>query len=139
MDKAKKITKALKKKKKSTPEKKIATNGIEKAMQNLSSNMSKLEQRTAISFDEFLKVLADKPAVVTREIFQVFHDMVKAYVDEGDDEYQDDPESIHYVHYDCSRLFVEGSDYPFFADRLFAMTIKGFFNENEPNQELVRE
>jgi hypothetical protein len=26
-----------------------------------------------------------------------------------------------------------------FADRLFAMTIKGFFNENEPNQELVRE
>ena len=58
--------------------------------------------------------------MVTREIFQVFHDMVKAYVDEGVDEYPDDPESIHYVHYDCSRLFVEGSDYPFFADRLFA-------------------
>jgi predicted Ser/Thr protein kinase len=46
--------------------------------------------------------------------------MVKAYVGRGVDEYSDDPESIQYVNYDCSKLFVEGSDYPFFADRLFA-------------------
>jgi predicted Ser/Thr protein kinase len=58
--------------------------------------------------------------VVIRNVFQVFHDMMKAYVGEGLDEYSDDPESIHYVHYDCSELFVEGSDHPFFADRLFA-------------------
>jgi predicted Ser/Thr protein kinase len=32
----------------------------------------------------------------------------------------DDPESIHYALYDCSRLFVEDTDNPFFADRLFA-------------------
>jgi predicted P-loop ATPase len=41
-------------------------------------------------------------------------------VGEGVDEYPNDPESIQYVSYDCSRLFVEGSDHPFFADRLFA-------------------
>ena len=120
MDNVKKISKAFKKKKKTVPDKKIAKNGIEKAMQNLSNNMSELEQRTAISFDEFLKILVNSPSVVMREVFQVFYDMVKAYVGEGIDEYPDDPESIHYVYYDCSALFVEGSDYPFFADRLFA-------------------
>jgi hypothetical protein len=41
-------------------------------------------------------------------------------VGEGVDEYPNDPESIQYVSYDCSRLFVEGADHPFFADRLFA-------------------
>jgi predicted Ser/Thr protein kinase len=46
--------------------------------------------------------------------------MIKTYVGEGTDEYPDDPESIQYVYYDCSRLFVEGADHPFFADRLFA-------------------
>jgi hypothetical protein len=55
-----------------------------------------------------------------RNIFQVFHDMMKAYVGEGVDEYPDDPESIQYAYYDCSKLFVEGTDNPFFADRLFA-------------------
>ena len=39
MDKVKKITRRLKKTKDNTTEKKIAKNGIEKAMQNLSSNM----------------------------------------------------------------------------------------------------
>jgi predicted Ser/Thr protein kinase len=46
--------------------------------------------------------------------------MVKSYIEEGIDEYPDDPESIHFVNYDCSRLFAEGADHPFFADRLFA-------------------
>ena len=52
--------------------------------------------------------------------FQIFHDMVKRYVDEGIDEYPDDPESIGFVHYDFGRLLVEDADHPFFADRLFA-------------------
>ena len=46
--------------------------------------------------------------------------MIKCYINEEEDEYPDDPESIHFVNYDCSKLFVEGSDHPFFADRLFA-------------------
>jgi predicted Ser/Thr protein kinase len=93
---------------------------IQKAMQNLNQGMSELEHRASISFEEFLQQLIDRPATVMRNVFQVFHDMVKAYVGEGLDEYPDDPESISYKFYDFSRLFVEGSDYPFFADRLFA-------------------
>jgi predicted Ser/Thr protein kinase len=46
--------------------------------------------------------------------------MIKTYIGEGVDEYPDDPESINFVKYDCKRLFVEGSDHPYFADRLFA-------------------
>ena len=47
----------------------------------------------------------------TAPILQIFHDMVMAYVGEGIDEYPDDPESIHYVYYDCtaSILWPSGS------------------------------
>ncbi len=93
---------------------------IQKAMLNLNQSMAELEQRKAIAFEEFLAELVSRPSVVVRNVFQVFHDMMKAYVGEGIDEYPDDPESIHFAYYDCSKLFVEGSDYPFFADRLFA-------------------
>jgi predicted Ser/Thr protein kinase len=93
---------------------------IKKAMYNLNQNMSGFEQRSAIPFETFLNELVADPQVVIRNVFQAFHDMINAYVGEGLDEYSDDPESIHYVLYDCSKLFVEGSDHPFFADRLFA-------------------
>jgi predicted Ser/Thr protein kinase len=73
-----------------------------------------------IPFGEFLKLLVEDPYPVMRSVFQVFHDMIKTYVDEHEDEYPNDTESIHFVNYDCSKLFVEGSDHPFFADRLFA-------------------
>ena len=93
---------------------------IAKAIEHLNRNIIKLDQRSPIPFEEFLKVLAEEPFTVMRNVFQVFHDMVKAYVGEGVDEYPDDPESINFVKYDCNRLFVEESDHPYFADRLFA-------------------
>jgi predicted Ser/Thr protein kinase len=93
---------------------------IKKAMYNLNQSMGALEQRASIPFEKFLNELVADPPTVIRNVFQIFHDMIKAYVGEGIEEYPDDPESIHYVLYDCSKLFVEGSDYPFFADRLFA-------------------
>src|SRR5210317_1270091 len=93
---------------------------IKKAMDNLNHSMSKFERRSSIPFEAFLSELVADPPVVIRNVFQIFHDMMKAYVGEGIEEYPDDPESIHYVLYDCTKLFVEGSDYPFFADRLFA-------------------
>ncbi len=93
---------------------------VETAMHSLNAAVGTLEQRLPISFEDFLKHLVASPGVVVRNIFQVFHDMVKAYVGEGVDEYPDDPESIHYVFYDCNRLFVDNVDHPFFADRLFA-------------------
>lgn len=93
---------------------------IKKALKNINQSMTAGNQRSTISFEEFLRELKQKPTVITRNAFQVFHDMIKTYVDKGVNEYPDDPESIGYVHYDCSRLFIEGSDNPFFADRLFA-------------------
>jgi predicted Ser/Thr protein kinase len=120
MGKVKKVIRALKKEETRTKENVSAENSIKKAMLNLNQNMSAKEQRTSIPFAEFLNELALNPKSVMRNIFQVFHDMMKAYVGEGVDEYPDDPESIQYAYYDCNKLFVEGSDHPFFADRLFA-------------------
>ena len=94
--------------------------GIRKAMQHLNRSKGELAKRAPIPFAEFLRVLYRSPSYTMRNVFQVFHDMVQTYVGEGLDEYPDDPESIHFVHYDFSRLFIEGSDHPFFADRLFA-------------------
>jgi len=93
---------------------------VTEALHNLNRVVGTLEQRLPIPFGDFLKELVTRPAVVMRNIFQVFHDMVKSYVGEGVDEYPDDPESIHYAYYDCNRLFVQDVDHPFFADRIFA-------------------
>jgi predicted Ser/Thr protein kinase len=120
MKRIKELITPSKKKVPAVPEDGGGGESIEKAMQNLNQNMSGLEQRSAIPFEEFLGELAANPPLVIRNIFQTFYDMMKAYVGEGLDEYSDDPESIHYVNYDCTKLFVEGTDHPFFADRLFA-------------------
>ena len=93
---------------------------IEKAMQNFDAKGREIFQRTPIPFEAFLHLLAVRPELVIRNVFQLFHDMIKSYVDDPIDEYASDPESIHFSYYDTSRLFVEGSDNPFFADRLFA-------------------
>ncbi len=93
---------------------------IQKAMDNLNQSIGEFEQRVSIPIEGFLNEIVTKPQIVIRNAFQVFHDMIKAYVGEGTEEYPDDPESIHYVLYDFTKLFVEGADYPFFADRLFA-------------------
>jgi len=97
-----------------------AVKNIQKAMDSLNQSIGEFEQRISIPFEGFLNEIVTNPQIVIRNAFQVFHDMMKAYVGEGVEEYPDDPESIHYVLYDCSRLFAEGADYPFFADRLFA-------------------
>ena len=93
---------------------------FEKAMENLNHSMGNQHQYVTIPFEEFLKTLTEKPSIVMRNIFQVFHDMVNHYIEKGIDEYPDDPESIGFINYDCSKLFVDDSDHPFFADRLFA-------------------
>ena len=93
---------------------------VRHAMHNLDRSIKERGQPPPIPFEAFLDALLKSPQHVMRNVFQVFHDMIKSYVSEGVDEYPDDPESIHFVYYDCTRLFVEGSDNPFFADRLFA-------------------
>jgi predicted Ser/Thr protein kinase len=93
---------------------------ISKALQHINRSVSGWNQREPIPFDEFLKVLTANPTGVIRNVFQTFHDMIMSHIGARADEYPDDPESIHYVSYDCNRLFVEDTDHPFFADRLFA-------------------
>lgn len=93
---------------------------IEEAMARFDRSLKSRHQHPSYSFEAFLGLMLQRPDSIIRNVFQLFHDMVDAYVGEGIDEYPDDPESIHFVLYDCSRLFVEGSDHPFFADRLFA-------------------
>lgn len=95
-------------------------NNIQKAMQHIQRTKAFRDKQSPIPFDTFLELVIQRPTYMIRNVFQFFYDMVNAYVGEGVDEYPDDPESIRYVNYDCSRLFVEGSDHPFFADRLFA-------------------
>ena len=100
---------------------------IQNALQKISRTLLKQNQKhTILPFDVFLKKVVKEPELVIRNIFQVFHDMIMSYVQEGADEYPNDPESIHYVSYDCSKLFVEGSELPFFADRLFANRLISF-------------
>jgi predicted Ser/Thr protein kinase len=93
---------------------------VRQAMQSLDRSIKERGQPPPIPFEAFLEQMVKQPENLIRNVFQVFHDMIKTYVSEGYDEYPDDPESIHFVYYDCNRLFVEGSDNPFFADRLFA-------------------
>ena len=92
---------------------------IDKALQNLDRIIAEQEHVLPIPYDEFLSVLASQPSTTIRNVFQLFYDMIMNYVGTGTDEYPDDPETINYVHYDTRRLFVDNSDQPFFADRLF--------------------
>ncbi|MBW1723242.1 MAG: serine protein kinase PrkA [Deltaproteobacteria bacterium] len=93
---------------------------IQKALQNICKKIKETHPRPPLTYAEFLEMAAKNPDLVLRNIFQMMYDMIYRYVGEGVDEYPEDPESIHYVCYDCSNLFVNGSDNPFFADRLFA-------------------
>jgi predicted Ser/Thr protein kinase len=93
---------------------------IKLALQHLDKIISEQDQHAPICFQDFIKIMSVRPSRVLRNVFQVFHDMMTSYVGEGVDEYPDDPESINFINYDCSKLFVEGADHPFFADRLFA-------------------
>ena len=93
---------------------------IDKALRGIERSSMARESGKTMPFSEFMALLSQNPSGGARNIFQLFHDMVKSHIDGGDDEYEGDPESINFLHYDCRRLFVEDSDHPFFADRLFA-------------------
>ena len=93
---------------------------IEQALKKLDNNLRQQKKNIVISFKEYLTALNERPEVLLRDIFQLVHDMVNFYVPKGVDEYPHDPESVHFVNYDFQRLFVKGSNNPFFADRLFS-------------------
>lgn len=93
---------------------------IEMAIKQLGRSIVEHKKAAHMSFEDYLQLVTQQPERMMRNIFQLFHDMVKSYVSAGTDEYPEDPESINFVPYDTRKLFVEYSDRPFFADRLFA-------------------
>lgn len=111
---------------------------VANTLNNLYQSISEKGQYPPLSFREFMKLASETPDIAFRNIFRLFYDMIHSYVGEGVDEYPDDPESINYVNYDCSRLFEKGSDHPFFADRLFAnrlINLASFFcHGNQQNR-----
>ncbi|MFH0892255.1 MAG: serine protein kinase PrkA [Candidatus Falkowbacteria bacterium] len=100
----------------------ITTESVKKIVRRL----TELEKRDndisygPISFEEFLLMAASNPEIATRNIFQYFYDMVKSFVEKGEEEDPNDPENIGYIDYDCTGLFAIDSNHRFFADRIFA-------------------
>ena len=77
---------------------------VETALNDLCRSIKDQGQRAPMSFKEFLELAVAQPDIVFRDIFRLFYDMITSYVGDGIDEYPDDPESIDYVYYDCSKL-----------------------------------
>lgn len=93
---------------------------LTKALESLKNHQGSWERRPVISFNDFLQEVIQNPQRNIRDVYQVYIDMIHTFICEGVDEYSNDPESISYLNYNCNKLFVDGSDRPFFADRLFA-------------------
>ncbi len=91
----------------------------------LDGKLKKREKGSIIPFSEFLAKTHDDPLHYFRNVFQLFSNMLYYYID-IEDEYKDDPESINYKTVDCKRLFIEGTDTPFFADLPLANRLLGF-------------
>jgi len=111
---------------------------IRKAMHDLQESQRTGDRASTITFEEFLVQLRKHPDRLIRNAHQVFHDMVHSYVGTGHDEYPEDPESINFMAFDFGPLFVENTDHPFFADRIFANRlmnmIEGFRGGSQQNK-----
>ncbi|MCP4671768.1 MAG: serine protein kinase PrkA, partial [Desulfobacula sp.] len=86
----------------------------------LDKNSIDYKRLKPIPFQEFLNFLTLEPSRILRNIFQAFHDMIKSYVDKSEDTLSKNIEKLNFTNYDCSRLFVEESENPYFTDMLFA-------------------
>lgn len=97
-----------------------AAGSTDQVLSLLNKNIQDYQRLQPVSFDTFLQMLTAFPSRILRNIFQSFHDMVKAHVDEYDEPLGEDRSEPGFTRYDCTRLFVEGSDNPYFPDMLFA-------------------
>lgn len=88
------------------------------ALIRLSNNIRFKERRLPVTYNDFLYMASINPMMVFRDIFQLFDDMVNYYIPEADSDIS--KKRVGLVDYDCSNLFVEGCDNPFFADKLFS-------------------
>lgn len=98
----------------------LKNTSVDQTLELLDKNMSDYQRLKPVPFDEFLTILNAKPSQILRNIFQTFHDMIKHYVDESEDTISGDADKLAFTNYDCSRLFVEDSENPYYTDMLFA-------------------
>ncbi len=92
----------------------------------LSNSIREKDFGLPIPFNDFLYLATEKPNVVFRDVFQLFHDMVHYFIPE----IEDDIHNMSFAQYDTTNLFINDCDNPFFADKLFANRfmdlVKGF-------------
>ncbi len=98
----------------------VSTETVGQVLGLLEKNIQDYQRLQPVSFEDFLNILKSRPSQILRNIFQSFHDMVKAHVEEYKDPVTGDQDNPAFTHYDCTKLFVEGSDNPYFPDMLFA-------------------
>lgn len=101
---------------------------LEAALKNLASDLKTNDAFDNITFNEFLYVASKEPRLVFRDVFMYFHDMMRYYVQDGQDDYEVTDDSVGFVNYNFDNLFVKGCDNPFFADRLFANRLMNMVN-----------
>ncbi|MCT4640275.1 MAG: hypothetical protein N4A72_21435 [Bacteroidales bacterium] len=90
------------------------------ALISLGESIKKSSVFDPISFNDFLYTATRNPKVVFRDIYQLFYDMVHHYI-KG---IKGSIKTFHtaeedFSDYDCSALFEEKCDEPFFADTMF--------------------
>ena len=95
-------------------------NPIDQTLDLLDKNINDYQRFVPVPFEKFLNSLKENPSQILRNIFQTFHDMIKYYVDESEDTITGDIDKLTFTNYDCSKLFVEDSENPYFTDMLFA-------------------
>jgi len=98
----------------------VSTEPVGQVLGFLEKNIQDYQRLQPVSFADFLDILKARPSKILRNIFQSFHDMVKAHVAEYKDPVTGEQDDLAFTHYDCTKLFVEGSDNPYFPDMLFA-------------------
>ena len=86
----------------------------------LGNNLRAKERRLPMTFNEFLYEISNNPERVLRDIFQLFSDMFHHFVPEGVDNDRFSEQSVGFLRYNCTNLFVNECEDPFFADQLFA-------------------
>lgn len=92
-----------------------------KAIACVNSVMAEKEKdrRNIWTFEEFLEIVRNNPSVL-RNIHSLFRDTILDNVERIPDKYPDDPDSIDYTGWDCSKLLVEGHQQPFFTSILLS-------------------
>jgi energy-coupling factor transporter ATP-binding protein EcfA2 len=88
---------------------------VDEIILHLDKKLKSRDEESIITFDQFVKKARNDPYVIFRNVFQLFSDMIYHNISEIEDD-KNDPESINYKTIKTSKLLVEDSDTPFFAD-----------------------